>query len=61
MQALYGDIGLNLPIRVWIDSSAAIGIGGRQGLGQLRHLECHPLWVQQRLRRKDFKLLKFAF
>ena len=35
MQALHGDIGLSLPIRVWTDSSAAIGIGGRQGLGKL--------------------------
>lgn len=60
MQALYKDIGLNLPIRVWTDSSAAIGIGGRQGLGKLRHLECHSLWVQQRLRRREFKLLKVA-
>ena len=60
MQALYSDIGLNLPIRVWTDSSAAISIGGRQGLGKLRHLECHSLWVQQRLRRKEFKLLRVA-
>ena len=45
MQALYKDIGLGLPIRVWTDSSAAIGIGGRQGLGKLCHLECHSLWV----------------
>ena len=60
MQALYRDIGLGLPIRVWTDSSAAIGIGGRQGLGKLRHLECHSLWVQQRLRRREFRLLKVA-
>ena len=60
MQALYGDIGLSLPIRVWTDSSAAIGIGGRQGLGKLRHLECRSPLVQQRLRRKEFKLLKGA-
>ena len=58
VQALYRDLGLELPIRVWTDSSAAIGIGGRQGLGKLRHLECHSLWVQQRLRRGEFKLLK---
>ena len=60
IKALYGDIGLELPIRVWTDSSAALGIGGRQGLGKLRHLECHSLWVQQRLRRKDFELLEVA-
>ena len=57
-KALYNDIGLSLPIRVWTDSTAALGIGGRQGLGKLRHLECHSLWVQQRLRRKEFRLLK---
>ena len=43
MQALYKDIGLALPVCVWTESSAAIGIGGRQGLGNLRHLECHAL------------------
>ena len=42
IQALYRDIGLALPIRVWTDSSAAIGTGGRQGLGKLRHLLCDP-------------------
>jgi hypothetical protein len=57
-KALYSDIGLSLPIRIWTDSTAALGIGGRQGLGKLRHLECHSLWVQQQLRRKEFRLLK---
>ena len=37
-----------------------MGVGGRQGLGKLRHLECHSLWVQQRLRRKEFTLRKVA-
>ena len=60
LQALYRDVGLALPLRVWTDSTAAIGTAGRQGLGKLRHLECHSLWVQQRLRRKEFKLLKVA-
>ena len=51
-QALGRDAGFHLPLHVWTDSSAAIGTAGRQGLGKLRHLECHSLWVQQRLRRK---------
>ena len=58
IRTLYSDIGLSLPIRVWTDSTAALGIGGRQGLGKLRHLEGHSLLVQQRLRRKKFRLLK---
>ena len=60
VQALLRDAGISLPIRVWTDSSAAIGTAGRQGLGKLRHLECHSLWLQQRLRRKEFRLLKIA-
>ena len=35
-----------------------MGTAARQGLGKLRHLECHSLWVQQRLRRKDLELRK---
>ena len=53
IQALYNDLGLKLPIWAWTDSSAAIGIGGRRGLGKLRHLVCHSLGVRQRLRRRD--------
>ena len=41
IRALYSDIGLS----VWTDSTAALGIGGRQGLGKLRHLESHSLLV----------------
>ena len=43
--ALYNDIGLSLPIWIWTDSTTALSIGGRQGLGKLRHVECHSLWV----------------
>ena len=59
-QALYRDVGFELPLRVWTDISSAIGICGRQGLGKLRHLECHTLWVQQRVRRKEIELRKVA-
>ena len=44
MRALYKDIGYDLPLRLWTDSSAAIGICSRQGLCKLRHLECTSLW-----------------
>ena len=60
MKALYSDIGYKLPLRLWTDSSAAIGIASRQGLGKLRHLECTSLWLQQRLRHKDLEIRKIA-
>ncbi len=49
-QALLKDLGVTLPLRVWTDSSAAIGICTRQGLGKLRHLDTHTLWIQQAVR-----------
>ena len=38
-QSLYKDLGYVVPVRVWTDSSAAIGICQRQGLGRLRHID----------------------
>ena len=42
-QSLLRDIGLALPLGVWTDSSAAIGICSRQGLGKLRHIDTDTL------------------
>ena len=50
----------DLPLRLWTDSSAAIGICSRQGLGELRHLDTHTLWVQQAVRSKRFDLKKVS-
>ena len=49
-QSLLRDLGVEVPLRVWTDSSAAIGICSRQGLGKLRHLDTHTLWIQQAVR-----------
>ena len=57
-QALLRDVGIELPLRVWTDSSAAIGICSRQGLGKLRHLDTHTLWIQQAVRTKRVDLRK---
>ena len=49
-QSIMSDFGLSVPVRVWTDSSAALGISTRSGLGKLRHLETHTLWVQGKVR-----------
>ena len=54
--ALLKDVGIELPLRVWTNSSAAIGICSRQGLGKLRHLDTHTLWIQQAVRTKRVDL-----
>ena len=51
-QSLMQDLGIELPVHVWTDSSAALGIATRSGLGKLRHLETHTLWVQEKVRTK---------
>ena len=58
MLALMADFGARLPMRVWTDSTASIGICKRQGLGKVRHLAVQDLWVQQRVRAGDFQLYK---
>ena len=57
-QSLMDDLGLHLPVRVWTDSSAALGIASRSGLGKLRHLETHTLWVQEKVRTGAISLRK---
>ena len=57
-QALLKDLGVEIPLRVWTDSSAAIGICNRQGLGKLRHLDTHTLWIQQAVRTARIDLRK---
>ncbi len=57
-QSLLADIGVKVPIRVWTDSSATLGICGRQGLGRLRHIDTQCLWIQQRVRDGTIQLFK---
>ena len=39
-------------------ATAAIGITQREGLGKVRHLATADLWVQQRLRKREFSIAK---
>ncbi len=59
-QALLRDLGMNLPLRVWTDSSAAVGICSRQGLSKMRHLDTHMLWIQQAVRSGRIDLRKVS-
>ena len=49
-QALMPDLEIELPVRAWTDSSAALGIATGSGLGKIRHLETHTLWLQEKVR-----------
>ena len=60
LQALCADLGLSVALRVHSDAAAAIGVCQRRGLGRIRHLAVADLWIQDRLRTKDFELCKVA-
>ena len=55
--AMHSDFGQDCEIRLMVDSSAAIGIAYRQGLGKVRHLDVQQLWVQQKVLSKALKLI----
>ena len=58
LQSLAKDLGIHLGLEILTDATAAIGICRRRGLRKVRHLHTSDLWVQDRLRRKDFRLTK---
>ena len=48
MLSLLADLGVHIPLRVWTDSTASIGICKRQGLGKVRHLHVQNLGAAAR-------------
>ena len=47
VQAFAKDLGRAVPIRLHIDSSAALSIISRTGLGKAKHVEIQHLWLQE--------------
>ena len=49
MSSMFKDFGIDLSVSINTDASAARSIGMRKGLGRMRHIEVHQLWVQDRV------------
>ena len=60
IQSVLGDMGFKLKLQVLIDSSAAKGIASRRGLGKVRHIEVHQLWVQEKVADGSIELNKVS-
>ena len=58
LRSLCNELGLNVDLVVHTDAAAAIGICRRRGLGKVRHLAVADLWVQDKIKSKDFALQK---
>ena len=50
LQSVAQDLGFELRISLCTDSSAAVGICRRAGIGRVRHLAVGQLWVQELVR-----------
>jgi hypothetical protein len=58
LQSVARDLGVELKPEVHADSSAAIGICNRSGIGKVRHLAVAQLWAQDLVRSKACRLFK---
>ena len=58
MQAMYTDLGVKVGIKLHTDASGAKGIATRRGLGKLRHVDVHLLWLQQKVANGVFTVCK---
>ena len=55
---MYKDLGIDIKLNLITDATGAKGIATRRGLGKLRHVEVHLLWLQQQVAHGVFKIYK---
>ena len=55
---MYKDFGQDIDIRVNTDASTAKAIATRKGLGKVRHMAVHLLWLQERVALNDLSIHK---
>ena len=58
MCQLARDWGMELRAKVWVDSSAALGVAARRGNGKLRHVRVGMLWIQEKLEEGELEMAK---
>ena len=58
IQAMAEDLGYQMKLRLWVDSTAAKAIVSRMGLGKVRHMEVKYLWAQEAHRNARFEVRK---
>ena len=58
VKAMHHEMGISTRIRVSTDASAAKGIASRRGLGKIRHIEVHQLWVQDKVASGEIEVRK---
>ena len=60
LKTLLKEIGIEVDISLFTDSTAAKSLGSRRGTGRIRHLETKWLWLQIEVANGKIKLEKVA-
>ncbi len=58
MRSLAAHLGDQLDMEVITDSSAAIGVCQRRGIGKVKHFDINLLWIQNKIRSGTITLTK---
>ena len=57
-QTLLNDLGKQCGVTVHLDSSSALSMAQRAGLGKAKHIQVQHLWMQELIKAKRLKLAK---
>ena len=60
LKSMYKNLGTHINGVVLGDASATLAIVARRGLGKLRHLDTHYLWIQEKAAKGDLNFKKVA-
>ena len=58
LQSVLKDFDVEVDLTIKSDATAAIAIASRRGLGKVRHIEVCQLWLQEKVRNGDVKVVK---
>ena len=58
IKSMCKDLGIELDVRLWTDSTACKGICNRAGIGKLKHIDVQLLWLQDAVRKGIVELVK---
>ena len=50
---MMNDVGISSNVKIITDATAARGMAQRKGLGAVRHVEVHQLWIQDKVQSKE--------
>ena len=59
LQSLAEDLGWQLKVFLWVDSSAAKSMASRKGVGRVRHIQVRELWLQDAVRQQRLAFGKY--